>query len=102
MTFYLSGSVAYCAFLLYKMFEDRECSKTDRASWMVIAIASLFWVFVVPLSIVEIRTKAKAKARLEAIPKPMNFGADARQIKTIQQVEETESNTTPQLKPGNS
>ena len=102
MTFYLSGAGAYCAFLLYKMFEDKECSKTDRVSWIVIAIASMFWVIVIPISIVEIRTKAKAKAQLDAIPKPLNFGADARQIRTIQQVEEPESNSTPQLKPENS
>ncbi|MBE9045928.1 hypothetical protein IQ255_16210 [Pleurocapsales cyanobacterium LEGE 10410] len=102
MTFYLSGAGAYCVFLLYKMFEDRECSKTDRTSWIVIAIASMFWVVVLPLSIVELRTKAKAKAQLDAVPKPVNFGKDSRQIRTIKQVEEPQSNTTPKLKPENS
>ena len=54
MTFYLSGAGAYCVFLLFKMFSDRECSKTDRASWMLILLASLFWVIVIPISIVNI------------------------------------------------
>ncbi len=102
MTFYLSGAGAYCFFLLYRMFSDRECSKTDRASWIVIAIASLFWIVVIPISILEIRAKAKAKAQLDALAKPMNFGADARHIKVVQQVEEEPPETiTPQLHPGN-
>lgn len=92
MTFYLSGAGAYCVFLLYKMFGDRECDKTDLVSWMVIAIASVFWVIVIPLSILEIRAKNKAKARLDNIPKPTNFGKEARHIKTVQQVEEPEKN----------
>ena len=54
MTFYLSGAGAYCVFLLFKMFSDRECSKTDRASWMLILLASLLWVIVIPISIVNI------------------------------------------------
>ena len=102
MTFYLSGAGAYCVFLLYKMFEDKECSKTDKASWIVIAIASMFWIVVIPISIVELRAKAKAKAQLDAIAKPMNFGEDARQIRTIQQIEEPNFDTIPQLKPENS
>lgn len=88
MTFYLSGAGAYCFFLLYKMFSDRECSKTDRASWIVIAIASLFWVVVIPVSILELRAKAQAKAQLDTVAKPMNFGTQARHIKTIHQVAE--------------
>jgi len=85
------------------MFSDRECSKTDRASWIVIALASMFWVVVIPISILEIQAKAKAKAQLDAVAKPMNFGTDARYIKTVQQViDEPEENTSPKLNPGNS
>ncbi len=102
MTFYLSGAGAYCFFLLCKMLGDRECSKTDRASWIVIAIASMFWVVVIPISILEVRAKAKAKAKLDAVAKPMNFGTDARHIKTVQQVaDEPEENVMPKLNPGN-
>ena len=67
MTFYLSGAGTYCAFLLFKKFSDRECSKTDLASWLVIAIASAFWVAVIPLSVLEIRAKAKRQSQLDDI-----------------------------------
>ncbi|WP_019505144.1 hypothetical protein [Pleurocapsa sp. PCC 7319] len=101
MTFYLSGAGAYCVFLLCRMFSDQECSKTDRASWMVIAIASVFWVIVIPLSIIELQSKTKVKAQLDSLAKPMNFGPEARQIKTVQQIEEVTENITPQLNPSN-
>lgn len=102
MIFYLSGAGAYGIFLLYRMLNDAECSKSDRASWIVIAIASLFWVIVIPISILELQSKAKAKAELDAVAKPLNFGTQTRYIKTIQQVNEGSSeNTKPQLNPGN-
>ncbi len=63
MTLYLSGAVAYCIFLIYKMFSDQECSKTEVISWIVITIASLFWVIVIPISIIEIQSKTKVKAQ---------------------------------------
>jgi hypothetical protein len=88
MTFYLSGASAYCIFLLYQMFSDQECSKRDRTSWLVIALASIFWPLVIPLSVKEKRGKAKAKDKLAAIPKPLDFGAEARHIKIVKQVEE--------------
>ena len=62
MTLYLSGTVAYGIFLLLNKFSDRECSKTDPISWLVIAIASTFWIIVVPISLLEIRNKSKAKS----------------------------------------
>ena len=67
MTFYLSGAGAYCAFLLFKKFSDKECSKTDPVSWAVIAIAATFWIVVIPLSAVELRTKAKQQAQLNSV-----------------------------------
>ena len=65
MTFYLSGVGTYCAFLLFKKFSDRECCQSDFASWLVIAIASAFWIVVIPLSVLEVRTKAKRQSQLE-------------------------------------
>jgi len=53
MTLYLSGAGTYCAFLLFSKFSDKECSKTDPISWIVIAIASALWVIVVPISLIE-------------------------------------------------
>ncbi len=63
MTFYFSGTAAYCIFLICKMFQDRECSKTDSYSWIVIAIASLLWIVVIPISIMELQAKAKKRAK---------------------------------------
>ena len=59
MTFYFSGTAGYAIFLIYRMFQDKECSKTDFLSWTIIAIASLLWVVVIPISIIEIQTKAR-------------------------------------------
>jgi len=71
MTFYLSGTVAYCLFLLLAKFSDRECSKTDPISWLVIAIASSFWIVVIPISLLEIMGKSKAKSKpIESIKAP--------------------------------
>lgn len=59
MAFYFSGATAYGIFLIYRMFQDRECCKRDLTSWTIIAIASLFWIVVIPISIVELQTKYK-------------------------------------------
>ena len=64
MTLYLSGTVAYGLFLLVNKFRDRECSKTDPVSWLVIAIASTLWVVVLPISLLEIKSKSRAKSQL--------------------------------------
>lgn len=64
MILYLSGAFIYCAFLLLSKFQDQECSKTDPISWLVIAIASIFWIVVIPISLIELKTKAKKQAKL--------------------------------------
>ena len=79
MTFYLSGVGTYCAFLLFKKFSDRECCKTDLAFWLVIAIASAFWIAVIPLSVIEMRTKAKRQSQLDDILNSSNSGATLEQ-----------------------
>lgn len=61
MTFYLIGTITYCAFLTYMMLQDQECSNTDLGSWLVIAIASLLWMIVIPISILEIFNKDKVQ-----------------------------------------
>jgi hypothetical protein len=87
MTFYLSGAGAYFAFLLFKKFSDRECSKTDLASWVVMAIASAFWIAVIPLSVLEIRTKAERQAQLEDILNSSNCGSDLQPTKIESKLE---------------
>ena len=88
MTFYLSGASAYCAFLLFKKFSDRD-SKTDPASWMVIAIASAFWIAVIPLSVLEIRAKAKRQSQLDDILNSSNYGSS---LESVEPKLELESN----------
>ena len=66
MAFYLSGVGIYGVFLLLVKFSDKECSKIDFASWLVLAIASILWIVVVPISSIEIATKLKQKALLDA------------------------------------
>lgn len=68
MTFYFSGITTYCLFLIYRMFQDKECSKTDLTSWLVITVASLFWIVVIPISILEVCGKVKktASAKIES------------------------------------
>ncbi|HEY9769047.1 MAG TPA: hypothetical protein V6C71_11225 [Coleofasciculaceae cyanobacterium] len=88
MTFYLTGAGAYCVFLLLCKFKDRECSKTDPTSWIVVAIASALWIVVMPISLSEIRTKARTKARTAkryAMVKPVNSVENLHQIETVYQ-----------------
>lgn len=61
MTFYLIGAGTYCAFLTYMMLQDQECSSFDFGSWLVIAIATLLWMIVIPVSILEIFRKNKVQ-----------------------------------------
>lgn len=61
MTFYLSGAGAYCLFLLFSKFSDRECSKTDLRSWLVLIVASTLWMIVFPISLIELTAKTKNK-----------------------------------------
>lgn len=99
MTLYLSGAGAYCAFLLFSQFSDQECSKTDPASWLVIAIASILWVIVIPVSLIEIRSKAKSKEQLEEMTKSRNSEAIAQRMDSAGQSNEFDSNTLVQLNP---
>ncbi len=82
MTLYLSGAGAYCTFLLCCKFMDRECSKTDPTSWIVVAIASALWLVVIPISLIEIRTKARV-AKLDSRSKLVNSVTNQQQIETV-------------------
>ena len=93
MTLYLSGAGAYCTFLLLSKFSDRECSKTDTASWLVVAIASALWIVVIPLSLIEISIKAKAKAQLAQTRKSIN----SQTIEVTGEVKEFDANSLAQI-----
>lgn len=93
MTLYLSGAGAYCAFLLLSKFSDRECSKTDPASWLVVAIASALWIIVIPISLIEIRTKAKIKEQLAQTRKSIN----PQTIEATEKIKEFDANSLAQI-----
>lgn len=98
MTFYLSGAGIYGVFLLLAKLSDKECSKTDPASWLVLAIASALWVVVAPISLIEVSTKLKQKVRFDPTKKA---NLNQKYIETVLQAEEFESNTFSQLNTGN-
>jgi RsiW-degrading membrane proteinase PrsW (M82 family) len=61
MTFYLFGAGVYCTFLLLFIFKNQQHFQTAPISWLIIFIASTFWVFVIPISILEMVIKGKSK-----------------------------------------
>jgi hypothetical protein len=61
MIFYLSGVGAYCIFLIFNTFKHQKDLKITPVSWLIIFMASTFWVAAIPLSLLEIITKSKAK-----------------------------------------
>ena len=97
MTLYLSGAGAYCAFLLLRKFNDRECSKTDPISWLVVAVASALWIIVIPISLIEIRTKAKVKAQLAQIRKSRDPQTITQKVEATEEIKEFDANSLAQL-----
>ena len=95
MTLYLVCAGTYCACLLFSKFRDRECSKTNSVSWLIVVFASTLWILVVPISLIEIRFKARAKARLEE--ELTNSRANSQH----ELVEEADLNNTARLAPEN-
>lgn len=84
MTFYLFGAGIYGVFLLIIKFSKKDDSKTDPAAWLVLAIASILWIVVVPISLIEIFTKHKQKALLDA-NKKANLNRDREYLTTVLQ-----------------
>lgn len=101
MTFYLSGAGLYCAFLLFCKLGDKECSKTDPASWVVLTIASALWIVVIPISIIEIGTKTRRTKEIQW-EKPTNLSEKRQYVETVIQTEEFEVNDFSQLNTSNS
>jgi RsiW-degrading membrane proteinase PrsW (M82 family) len=64
MTFYLFGAGVYCVFLLLLIFKNQQNLNTAPISWLIIFIASTFWVFVIPISLLEMVIKViKGKSK---------------------------------------
>jgi RsiW-degrading membrane proteinase PrsW (M82 family) len=60
MTFYLFGAGVYCAYLLLVIFKNQQNLNITPISWLIIFIASTFWVLVIPISLLEIIIKRGA------------------------------------------
>ncbi len=97
MTLYLFSAGAYLAFLLFSQFRDKECSKTDFKSWLIVTLASALWIFVIPISLIEIRSKAQAKVHIKETEKSMDLKLNSQQIESVERLKEFDSNTIAQL-----
>lgn len=60
MMWYLTISVTVFCYWLGLFLADKSTPKTHLASWLIILIAPLFWPIVLPMSIVELATKASS------------------------------------------
>jgi RsiW-degrading membrane proteinase PrsW (M82 family) len=59
MTFYLFGAGVYCIFFLFHRFKYQKGLKKNPISWLIIFMASSFWLIVIPISLLEILTNSK-------------------------------------------
>lgn len=96
---YLVVAVTYFAFLLFNKFSDKECSKTNFASWLIVILASAFWILVIPIALIEISFKAQAKASLKEMEKSLDSRLGSQQIELV--AKEIDSNNTARLTPEN-
>ena len=90
MKLYLVVAGVYFASLLFSKFSDRECSKTNFASWLLVILASAFWILVIPISLIEMKFKDRAKVPLEETEKSISYTVSS-QLELVE-VEEVDSN----------
>lgn len=64
MTLYITGALLVFGFSLQAFLKDTSTPKTDRLSWLVLILASLFWPIVLP-SIIRKRLSKTAPVVLE-------------------------------------
>ncbi len=84
MTLYLFSASTYFTFLLFSQFKDNESSKMDSISWLVIILASALWILVIPISLIEIRSRTQAKVRLEETEKAKDLKLNSQQIESVE------------------
>ncbi|HEY9697284.1 MAG TPA: hypothetical protein V6D10_08480 [Trichocoleus sp.] len=48
MAFYFSGAFLTAGLLLNAFLKDNSTAKTDIASWLVLIVATVFWVITLP------------------------------------------------------
>jgi uncharacterized membrane protein len=61
ITIYLFVAGLYCLFLLFNTFKYQKNLNKVPISWLIIFVASTFWMVTIPTSLLEIITKSKAK-----------------------------------------
>lgn len=61
ITIYLFVAGLYYLFLLFNTFKYQKNLKKVPISWLIIFVASTFWMITIPISLLEIITKSKAK-----------------------------------------
>ncbi len=83
MTLYLFSAGAYFTFLLFSQFRNNESSTMDSTSWLVIILASALWILVIPISLIEIRSKAQTKVRLKETEKARDLKLNSQQIESV-------------------
>lgn len=98
MKLYLVVAGVYFVFLLFSKFSDRECSKTDVASWLLVISISALWILVIPMSLIEIELKARVKASLEESKISLDSKVSSQQIElvTVEQVDPNHIRLTPE------
>lgn len=64
MTLYITGAVLVFGYSLQAFLRDSSTPKTDRLSWLVLIVASVFWPITLP-SIVRKKLKKPAPIALK-------------------------------------
>lgn len=71
---YMFGALASSGIWLSAFLKDKNTPKTDTASWMVIAIATIIWPISVPLAI---RERSSKYAELPALESTLDIVAES-------------------------
>lgn len=60
---YLLNVLVVALVLVSALLADRTTSKFDRTSWIVVALASIFWFVAIPLSFAEVVRRVWVRRR---------------------------------------
>ncbi|WP_416671630.1 hypothetical protein [Egbenema bharatensis] len=61
---YVANALIVALIMMTSFLSDRTTSKKHTLSWVVVAIASLFWFIAIPLSFIEILRKSLHRRRV--------------------------------------
>ncbi|GAB4373735.1 MAG: hypothetical protein Kow00121_17340 [Elainellaceae cyanobacterium] len=60
---YLLNALVVALVLVSALLADRTTSKSDKTSWIVVALASILWFVAIPLSFAEVVRKVWVRRR---------------------------------------